>query len=250
MSDAESQFAAENGMSSEDAWNYILRWHEEGKIEQVRRGCEELLKFFPDHQGAHQVLEATNRPAPQSAEGQHAEDVPQPTNEQPDHPGKKSMMDGLLGKFQGAVNEQRQKLQEMNPPQPKDPRKQAHAQGLPGVAQPDDSEKLMAAACYLYIFVIIPLLIKRDSQYVQFHAWQGVVLTAGVIAGNMVLRIVTSPFHMGAGLGLGFLAVFETIVRLVVVALYLWAMYNAYRGKWLRLPLIYPFAQKFHNAVK
>ncbi len=249
MSDAEAQFAAENGMTPQDAWNYILRWREEGRIEQVRRGCEELLKFFPGHEEAHQILEEINHPQvqPQNEDGggdfAGADEIVPPTK-------KPGMMDSLLGKFQATVQEQHHKLQEMNPPQSQTAKQSGSAQGLPGLTQPDDSEKLMAAACYLYIFVIIPLLLKRDSQYVQFHAWQGVVLTAGSIGVGMLLKIVTSPFYMGGGSGLGVLTALETLLRLVVVIVYLWGMYSAYSGKWLRIPVVYPFAEKFRRAVK
>jgi len=37
-------------------------------------------------------------------------------------------------------------------------------------------DKLLAAVGYLFIFFLIPLLGKRDNDYVQFHAKQGMIL--------------------------------------------------------------------------
>ena len=259
MSDAEARFKAENGMSSSEAWDYIIRWLEEGKTDQVLRGCEELLKFFPEHPDARRILDTVSRRQPQ-AESADAADATQdpssPQSPQPEQPAKKSgILGDSMGKFQQTVGEQRQKLHEMNPPPPPPkPGEAGQQQGeqgqLPGVAKVTDAERLMGAFCYLYIFVIIPLLMKRDSQFVQFHAWQGVVLTAGVLALSMLFDIVTSPFHMSGGLMLGLLPLLEMFGRVIIVGVYLWAMYNAYSGRWLRLPIIYPHAEKLRRAVQ
>ncbi len=52
-------------------------------------------------------------------------------------------------------------------------------EGAPGNAgmpkDPDvEANKLIAAVSYLGALVIIPLLLKKDSPYVQFHAKQGI----------------------------------------------------------------------------
>ncbi len=242
MSDAEARFEAENGMSAGAAWDYIQRWQQEGKTEQVRRGCEELLKFFPDHAQARQLLDEITRPHAHNGDAeQQVPGTPLPEK-------KPGMLDGLMGKVKHTVNQQRQKLEEMNPPQSKD--SQNPQDGLPGVSQPTDAEKLLGAVCYLYIFVIIPLLMKRDSQFVQFHAWQGVVLTAGMIGLNILFGIISSPFQFSGGMMTGLLNSLESIFRLVVVLIYIWGAHSAYHGKWKRIPIVYPFAEKFRRAVQ
>jgi uncharacterized membrane protein len=236
MTEAEERFKAENGMSSEQAWQYILRWQEEGKTEQVRRGCEEILKLFPDHQGARDTLALLG---PQTAAGA-AEQTSIPVETASDH--------GLMGKLRATLQQQRQKFHEMN--RGAAPTKSAPVNSaMPPVT--NESERLMGAACYLWIFVIIPMLLKRDSQFVQFHAWQGVVVTAGVMIISVVLSIITSPFRIVAGPdNMGIFLFLDFLLRVAAIAIYLMGAYAAYKGRWIRLPVVYPISQKLHNAVK
>lgn len=237
MTEAEERFQAENGMSSEQAWQYILRWQEEGKAEQVRRGCEEILKLFPDHEGARATLERLGPPA--------AAGAPEQTSI-PADPSPLSI--GLMGKLRATLQQQRQKFHEMN--RGAAPRQATSVNStMPPVT--DESERLLGAACYLWIFVIIPMLLKRDSQFVQFHAWQGVVITAGVMIFSVALSIITSPFKIVAGPdNMGFFLFLDFLVRVLAIAIYLMGAYAAYRGRWIKLPVIYPISQKLHNAVK
>lgn len=49
------------------------------------------------------------------------------------------------------------------------------AEGSKPPTDPDvEANKLIAAISYLGLLVIVPLLLKKDSPYVQFHAKQGV----------------------------------------------------------------------------
>ena len=41
--------------------------------------------------------------------------------------------------------------------------------------------KLWGILCYLGVLVLIPLLLKKDSEFVQFHAKQGLLLLIGWI---------------------------------------------------------------------
>lgn len=241
MSEAETRFAAENGMTPEDAWGFILRWREEGKIDQVQRGCQEILRFFPDHQGAAGILAEIQLPA-EAAQAPEATEVPE---QQPVQQEKSS--NSLLGKIRATVQEQRHKFQEMSP---KSAPSSDVSQKIPGITLPNDSEKLLGALSYFWIFVIVPLLIKRDSQFVQFHAWQGLVLTGGFLLISVLFKIITGPFRFGTGSGtLGFFAMFDFVRLVLAVVIYAWAIYNAYSGKWVRIPVVYNFSERLRTAI-
>ena len=87
-------------------------------------------------------------------------------------------------------------------------------------------DKLMGALAYLGILVLIPLLTKKDSSFVQFHAKQGLVLfIAAVILGWI-------PF-----VGWFFLAPIIGILALI-------GLIMAATGKEWKIPVIWPLAEK------
>ena len=49
-----------------------------------------------------------------------------------------------------------------------------------------EENKVVAALSYFWILCLIPLLTKRDSKFVQFHAKQGLVLFGIEILGTFV----------------------------------------------------------------
>ena len=103
-----------------------------------------------------------------------------------------------------------------------------------------DENKLMAALSYLGLLVLIPLLVKKDSPYAQFHAKQGVVLLIAGVAIGVISTIV------------GFIAVIPVIgwiIGLLVgiaifiagIALFVFCIMgiiNAFTGKMKELPFI------------
>ena len=89
-----------------------------------------------------------------------------------------------------------------------------------------NDDKLMGALAYLGILVLIPLLMKKDSAFVQFHAKQGLVL--------FIAEVILSwiPF-----VGWFFLAPILGIVALI-------ALIMAVSGKEWKIPLIWSIAEK------
>ena len=52
-----------------------------------------------------------------------------------------------------------------------------------------DSNKYIAALSYFGIFCLVPLLLKRESPFAQFHAKQGLVLAIAFAVGSFVFWI-------------------------------------------------------------
>jgi uncharacterized membrane protein len=142
MTEAEKKFTAENGMSSAEAWNFVLQWKKEGKIQEAQNGCQEILRYFPDNQEAKMMLSKMEEDAREQ----------QPVH----HPKKKKGIPIPLQKM----------IDKATTPQ----------EPLPGMETPEKEERFWGAFSYAYFLVLIPLLLKRDSQFVEFHALQGILL--------------------------------------------------------------------------
>jgi uncharacterized membrane protein len=88
-------------------------------------------------------------------------------------------------------------------------------------------EKLMGAFSYLWVLSLIILVIKRESEYVKFHARQG-----------FVLFIISIIFLWIPGL--------NVIVGIAYVLASIYGIYNAMMGQKRELPLIGRFAQRIN----
>lgn len=198
MTDLHQQFQQKNGMSVDQAWAFVEQWTQEGKIDQAKQGCEEILKFFPDHE-ANAFLQKLNSLEETSAN--------------PKEPLKKVIEKGAehLQKMVGKENKNKE--------------------------PPDETEKIVGALCYAHVFVLIPLFLKKDSAFVQFHAWQGVVLTLA----SIVLQIV---FFNILFVGLWF---FKFFLGMIILGGFAWGAYQAYLGKWNKLPMVYEVSEKLRK---
>lgn len=102
------------------------------------------------------------------------------------------------------------------------------------VAQPptvtiEDDEKFFAALGYFGFLFIVPLIVKPKSTYCRFHARQSMVLFLTTI----VILIVLASSQM-----------FGSILTLALFALYVLAIYRAYKGDLWNIPLISQLAGK------
>jgi uncharacterized membrane protein len=88
--------------------------------------------------------------------------------------------------------------------------------------------KVVAMIGYLGILCLLPLLLKKDSAFAQFHGKQGLVLC---LAWIVVMLVGWFPF-------IGWVLWIATVVLTVV------GMMNAYNGKMELLPLIGQYADK------
>lgn len=88
-----------------------------------------------------------------------------------------------------------------------------------------EANKLFAALSYLWILSIVFLLLKKDSPFVQFHAKQALVL--------FIASII-----------LNFIPILGWLLQLVVLALVITGVITAFQGKWFKMPLVAPLAEK------
>ena len=93
-----------------------------------------------------------------------------------------------------------------------------------------EENKSIAAIGYIWILCFIPLLLKRDSKFAQFHAKQALVL---FIVEVIVGFIVWVPF-------IGW------ILGLAVLVLAIMGILQALQGNYWEMPLIGQFAKKFN----
>ena len=92
-----------------------------------------------------------------------------------------------------------------------------------------DENRIYAFFAYLSILCVIPLVQKKDVEFVQGHARQGLALFLCEFCAFLVTIIL--PFLLGP-----FLIFFGLIA--------FWGMFMAINGKKVALPLIYPLSQR------
>ncbi|MCA9364745.1 MAG: hypothetical protein KC736_02530 [Candidatus Moranbacteria bacterium] len=92
-----------------------------------------------------------------------------------------------------------------------------------------EENKVIAALSYLGLLVLVPLLAKRDSPFVQFHARQGLVLLI-VFMGSMF--VVWVP-------------VIGQLLWLALVVVNVIALVKTLMGQSWKLPFIGDLADKF-----
>ncbi|HEY0826785.1 MAG TPA: hypothetical protein VGE40_01700 [Bacilli bacterium] len=80
---------------------------------------------------------------------------------------------------------------------------------------------------------ILFLVLEKNSRFVKFHAMQSILISAVLIIINMILGFI--PI-IGWILGV--------FITPVIFILWLFLMYQAYQGKWFKLPIIGDVAEK------
>jgi hypothetical protein len=105
-------------MSSAEAWNFVLQWKKEGKIQEAQNGCQEILRYFPDNQEAKMMLSKMEEDAREQ----------QPVH----HPKKKKGIPIPLQKMIAKATT------------PQEP--------LPGMETPEKEERFWGAFSYAYFF--------------------------------------------------------------------------------------------------
>lgn len=97
------------------------------------------------------------------------------------------------------------------------------------VFDPDiEANRITAALSYLWILFLIPLLLKRNSKFCQFHAKQGLVL---FIIGFIASFLFWVPF-------------FGQVLWLVIIILVVVGVIKAYNGEFWKMPFIYQWSEK------
>lgn len=101
-------------------------------------------------------------------------------------------------------------------------------------AEDIEENKAMALLSYLGLLVLIPLLVKKDSPYTQFHAKQGLALLVAWVA---IFIIGMIPI-------LGWIVSLLGSILLLVLCII--GIINALNGQAKELPLIGQYGDKFN----
>lgn len=86
---------------------------------------------------------------------------------------------------------------------------------------------------------IIFLIIEKESKLVRFHAFQSILVSAVYIILGMILGLI--PF-------IGWLI--ELLLAPIFFILWLVLLYQAYQGKWFKLPIVGDFAEEQSNKFQ
>ncbi|MCJ8007487.1 DUF4870 domain-containing protein [Lederbergia wuyishanensis] len=97
------------------------------------------------------------------------------------------------------------------------------------------SENVAGLLCYLFWFVggIVFLLIEKENRFIRFHAMQSIALSIVFFVLNIVLTVI--PF-------IGW--ILNLILAPVMLILWIVLMYQAYQGKYYKLPILGELAEK------
>jgi uncharacterized membrane protein len=91
-----------------------------------------------------------------------------------------------------------------------------------------EENRQVAALSYIWVLVLIPLLTKRDSEFAQFHAKQGLIL--------FIIEILA-----------GFVFWIPIVGQLIALGLLIVAIVGAVKslnGNWWKIPYIYEWSKK------
>jgi uncharacterized membrane protein len=100
----------------------------------------------------------------------------------------------------------------------------------PVVDKDIEENKIVAALSYLNILFLIPLFLKRDSKFAQFHAKQGLVMFVVFLVGWVVFWI----------------PIFGWLLWLALVVADIVAIIKALQGRYWEIPVIGEWAKKIN----
>lgn len=99
----------------------------------------------------------------------------------------------------------------------------------------------MLILAYLGILALIPLLVEKEDQEVQWHAKHGLVLTVTWIVLWIVLAIIGMIPVVGTIIGCGL----TPLLGLAILGLHIFLMVQAINGQKVRLPVVSEYADKW-----
>ncbi len=103
-----------------------------------------------------------------------------------------------------------------------------------------DEDTLMLVLAYLGVLALVPYLTVTDSDYVRWHAKQGLTLTGVWLAANIVLGILTEIPGLGMIFGL-----ISPFFSLAIVAIFIVAMVKAIQGERWPIPVVSDLTEKW-----
>lgn len=96
-------------------------------------------------------------------------------------------------------------------------------------------ENVEALLSYLFGWVtgILFLVIEKNNKFIRFHAMQSTITFLGFTVLSFIFSLI--PF-------VGFL--FEWVIRIIAIVVWIMCMIKAYQGEMFELPFIGDFAEK------
>jgi uncharacterized membrane protein len=111
----------------------------------------------------------------------------------------------------------------------------------PAPAGPVSSNRgVMIVLSYLWILALVPLLVEKDDQDVQWHAKHGIVLMVAEIVFWIAFNIVVYMIPFGCVVGL-----MGPLVALVFLGVHIVAMIKGLNGQRLIIPRLSEYAGRF-----
>jgi len=112
-------------------------------------------------------------------------------------------------------------------------------------APSSDNKTIMIVLAYLGLLALIPLLVEKDDQEVQWHAKHGLVLTVAEVVLLIAVQIIAMILGaISGGLGCIFGLLFP-IIALGILILHIVCIAKGLKGERFTLPTISDFADRF-----
>jgi uncharacterized membrane protein len=102
------------------------------------------------------------------------------------------------------------------------------------------NRSVMIVLSYLWILSLVPLLVEKDDQEVQWHAKHGIVLMVAEIVFWIAFNIVIYMIPFGCVVGL-----IGPLVALAFLAVHIVAIIKGLNGQRLIIPTLSEYASKF-----
>ena len=102
------------------------------------------------------------------------------------------------------------------------------------------NRSVMIVLAYLWILSLVPLLVEKTDQEVQWHAKHGIVLMVAEIVFWIVFNIVVYMIPFGCVVGL-----IGPLVALAFLAVHIVAIIKGLNGQRLVIPTLSEYASRF-----
>ena len=99
-------------------------------------------------------------------------------------------------------------------------------------------DPVMAVLSYLGILALIPLFVKKDDPFIQWHAKQGLVFFVVCFAAQLVLFVLASVT------GIGLLSMIGGLIGLVFLVVAILCIIKAINGDKFEIPVVSGFIGK------
>ena len=116
----------------------------------------------------------------------------------------------------------------------------------PSVEAVRDQDKMMLFLCYFGVFAVIPYAVVKDSDYVRWHAKQGITFVGAAVlywVGMGMISVILGIAHLYFVIPV--LSLLNMGVGLGLFILWLLAFTKALKGERWRIPIIGDFADRW-----